>query len=73
MVYRMFSGALDGQVTALNGNGAQITQIGTMKTEERQYGEIFNNKSLFYELFMDVACRVAHLMAWLTAPPRFLP
>lgn len=44
MVYRMFSGALDGQVTALNGHGAQITQIGTMKTEERQYGEIFNNK-----------------------------
>ena len=46
MVYKMFSGALGGQATALNGHGAQITRIGTMKTEERQYGETFNNKKM---------------------------
>ena len=50
-LHRMFSGTLDGQVTALNDHRAQITQIGTMKTEERQYGEIFNNKITFVLVF----------------------
>ena len=46
MVHRAFSGALDGQPTALDGSRTQIMQIGIMETEEKQYGKPFNKKEI---------------------------
>ena len=44
--YRVLSGALDGQPTALDGSRTQITQIGIMETEGKQYGKPFNKKEI---------------------------